>query len=320
MYFEKPIIGFSATFRSGLKGTEVQKIVPTLIFLPERKINRKELIMKTIMINDLTESIPSVLPYSLYLARQTDTHLHLLHIIDPRDLQSNYTPYSNSKSVTYSDVSGYDETVAKEKVIAEQIIKKQISREVSMINHPPVTDYAIEVDNIERRLKEISEEEDVSFLVFNGTPDHAIWEKFEEIHYIAMSAACPVWIIPAGTKYHPPEELMLLLGEGEETPENLHKVIGQTIPGEPEISTAYVKKDSLGKKLFNTKDSQEDEYYINNNEVYQKDDFLEILENHPESLPKAFVIRNSHTKSDRLFDSSFLDTIVNKFNIPVLII
>ncbi len=276
--------------------------------------------MKTIMVNDLTENISSVLPYSIYLARQADTHLHLLHIIDPRDLQSNYSPYSNSKSVTASDVSGYDETVAKEKVIAEQVIKKQISREVSMVNHPPVTDYAIEVDNIERRLKEISKEEDVSFMVFNGTPDQKIWKKFDEIYYIAMNAVCPVWIIPAGTKYHPPEEIHLLLEEGEQNAENLNGIIKQTIPGEPEIKTAYLKNESLGEKFMKTEDTQEDEYYIKNKELYRKDDFLEILENHPESLPKAFFIQRNSTKPSRLFDSSFIDKIVNDLNIPVLII
>ena len=90
--------------------------------------------MKTIIISDIRGGFNSIIPYGLRLARTMESSVTVVHVIDPRVSQAQYSSYSDSHSLTPGEPMGYNETTNKEVTTINSELENYLSRETSRLN------------------------------------------------------------------------------------------------------------------------------------------------------------------------------------------
>ena len=114
--------------------------------------------MKIIIISDLNSRWETIIPYGLNLAKNLEAEVDLLHIIDPRENQAQYTSYSDSQSITPGSTLSQDEVIQRERNLAELKMDKALSAEVSRLNYPLKVNRIIESSSIDDQLDKMAEE------------------------------------------------------------------------------------------------------------------------------------------------------------------
>jgi hypothetical protein len=92
--------------------------------------------MKTIILSDINNSAKSIIPYGLRLARELESEVDLLHVIDPRTHTGAYSSLSDSQSISPGETLSHAETIQHAKNRVSIKLDKLLSAEGSRLNYP----------------------------------------------------------------------------------------------------------------------------------------------------------------------------------------
>src|SRR5690554_4230105 len=104
--------------------------------------------MKTIILSDIKGSARSVIPFGLNLAKAMNSEVVVVHVIDPRINQANYSSFSDSQSLSPGEPQGHDETGRKELTVVESELDTFLNRESSRVNYPLKVESLVKVGNL----------------------------------------------------------------------------------------------------------------------------------------------------------------------------
>lgn len=210
--------------------------------------------MKSIVVSDIDYNDKGIIPYAFRLARDLDSEVKVIHVIDTRTLQGIYTPYSDSQSVT-AGVESYDEIIEKEKHTTHDNLRKHVGRESSMLNYPLRVSYDIIVGNIDKVVADETESNKNSLLILSARPKGKIWETYEDIFHIIARSKDPVWLIPPELTYKTPKNVLFISSLEDSEPEHLRNALEMLKPMDIHLSALQTSgKPNFKKELEERKD------------------------------------------------------------------
>lgn len=157
--------------------------------------------MKIIIISDIRGSSQSVIPYGLDLARAMNSKVDVVHVVDPRINQANYSSYSDSQSFSPGEPLGYVESSQKEVTLVNTELDNLLSRETSRINFPLKVDTRVKVGSIEEEVEKIIAEETSCLLIVSSEADGAIFESRSEIYDLIKDSKAMCILVPPGKQF-----------------------------------------------------------------------------------------------------------------------
>lgn len=137
--------------------------------------------MKTIIISDIFSKKESIIPYGLNMAKTFETEVDVLHIIDPRVNQGEYSSFSDSQSITPGHTMNHDEIVQRERNKADIKLDKLLSSEASRLNYPLKVHTDIEENTVIDAIQLKLEQEPVALVIMSSEPDGYIFQSKDEI-------------------------------------------------------------------------------------------------------------------------------------------
>jgi len=166
--------------------------------------------MKTIIISDIKGKTGSIIPYGLNLAKNLESEVDILHIIDPRTQHGVQSAYSDSQTVVPGKKLSHEEIVEREKKFAEMELDKILSKEASRLNYPLKINTIIEEDSLEKRLKEHVNSESHCLLLVNSVHDNFIFHSQDEILEVISNLNTIPLMVPGGQEYKDLKEILMI--------------------------------------------------------------------------------------------------------------
>ena len=151
--------------------------------------------MKTIILSDVNSKSDSVIPYGLRLARAMEAEADVLHVIDKRLHQAEYTQASDSQSISPGTPLSQDEIIEREKSKANLKLDQVLSREVSRLNYPLKVNRLIVENSIEDELALRAKENPNYIFVVSAEPDNYIFDSIGDIISTAKSTGVLVMLV-----------------------------------------------------------------------------------------------------------------------------
>ena len=151
--------------------------------------------MKTIILSDVNNKSNSVIPYGLRLARAMESEVDVLHVIDKRMHQGEYTQASDSQSISPGTPLSQDEIVEREKSRANLKLDQLLSREVSRLNYPLKVNRLIVENSIEDELVMRAKENPEYIFVVNAEPDNHMFDSVDDIITTVKSTGVLVMLV-----------------------------------------------------------------------------------------------------------------------------
>lgn len=166
--------------------------------------------MKTLIISDILENTPSIIPYGLNIGKHSQTRVNVIHLIDPMDKQGNYSPESDSHTVTPGQKLTQKETLDKEESKARTLLDRLLSKEASRLNFPLRVDQTIEVRPVNEGFREILRAEPDSLVVTGTHPASSMADTLGELLQLIGPMSNLIMIIPPDHRFVPPKEALLI--------------------------------------------------------------------------------------------------------------
>lgn len=157
--------------------------------------------MKTIILNDISNSAESIIPYGLRLARALESEVDILHVVDPRVHQGSYSSFADSQSITPTDTRSHAETIEHEKLRIGKKMDKLLSAEASRLNYPLKINRVIVENSLEEELEKRVSENPGCLLVVNADSDHDMLENTSEVVELIRKIGVPAIAVPPGETF-----------------------------------------------------------------------------------------------------------------------
>jgi hypothetical protein len=166
--------------------------------------------MRTIIISDIKGKAESIIPYGLELAMHIEARVDIVHVIDPRTLHGVPGSYADSHSVSPGGKQQYDIVVEKEISTTGDSIDHLLSRETSRLNYPGRVNTIIEQETIERKLKNLTREDQLPVVVACTEPDGQIFTSRKEIIKVMKKSGAVSILVPPDSKYRKYERVVII--------------------------------------------------------------------------------------------------------------
>jgi len=137
--------------------------------------------MKTIIISDILSKKKSIIPYGLNVAKTFETEVDVLHVIDPRMNQGEYSSFSDSQSITPGSTMTHDQIVQREKNKASKKLDQLLSSEASRLNYPLKVNTDVQENTIIDAIQAKLEKEPSALFILSLEPDEYIFQSKDEI-------------------------------------------------------------------------------------------------------------------------------------------
>lgn len=157
--------------------------------------------MKTIILSDINNSAKTIIPYGLRLARELESEVDILHVIDPRSYQGTYGSVSDSQSITPGDTLSHKETIRHEKHRVSVKLDKLLSAEGSRLNYPLKINRVIVENSLEDELEKRVAEYPNCLLLVNAEADQDMIDTTDEIVRLIKKTGVPSIIVPPGESF-----------------------------------------------------------------------------------------------------------------------
>lgn len=161
----------------------------------------KHIIMKTIILSDLSNSKETIIPYGLRLAVALESEADVLHVIDPRTHQGTYSSVSDSQSISPGETLTQAETIKLEKHRVSKEMDKLLSSEGSRLNYPLKINRLIVENSLEEELEHRLALNPDCLVVVNAEADEDMFENTSKIVRLIKKAGVPVIVVPPGEKF-----------------------------------------------------------------------------------------------------------------------
>ena len=283
--------------------------------------------MKTIIISDVNSKSDSVIPYGLRLARSLETEADVLHIIDTRVEQGNYSSFSDSQSITPGSTFLTDESINKEKILAEKKLDDLLSSEASRLNYPLKVKRLIEVGSVEEIIAEKAEKNPQAVFVISSEPDGFIFQSAGEILDIIEDTGAISIIVSPGKEFidyrnvllptdFAPEELTAFK-EVKFLPENFKLLLDTTAVA---IKDNYADLEMKGKAWKKEAEKIMDPATLKTNTLEGENSFSAIENYMNRNLwDLVLFIQDKKSSAKRLFEQDDMESFIEIAKIPILI-
>ncbi|MFW5755786.1 MAG: hypothetical protein ACOCWK_04225 [Tangfeifania sp.] len=165
--------------------------------------------MRTIIISDINSEAETIIPFGLRVGRAFETETDILHIIDSRALQGEYSQISDSQSITPGSKLSQKEIFEREEGLSEKKMDKILSAEASRLNYPLKVNRVIVKNTVEDEIIKRNSEEETTIFVISAEPDGTIFQSLDEILSVLKTAGAIAVIVPPGKKYKDFEKIVL---------------------------------------------------------------------------------------------------------------
>jgi len=283
--------------------------------------------MKTIIISDVNSKSDSVIPYGLRLARSLETEADVLHIIDTRVEQGNYSSFSDSQSITPGSTFLTDESINKEKILAEKKLDDLLSSEASRLNYPLKVKRLIEVGSVEEIIAEKAEKNPQAVFVISSEPDGFIFQSAGEILDIIEDTGAISIIVSPGKEFidyrnillptdFAPEELTAFK-EVKFLPENFKLLVDATAVA---TKDNYADLEMKGKAWKKEAEKIMDPATLKTNTLEGENSFSAIENYMNRNLwDLVLFIQDKKSSAKRLFEQDDMESFIEIAKIPILI-
>jgi len=166
--------------------------------------------MKTIIISDIKGKTDSIIPYGLNLAKNLESEVDILHIIDSRTQQGVQSAYSDSQTVVPGEKMSHEEIVEREKDFAKKELDKILSKEASRLNYPLKINTIVEEDSVEKKIKEQVNSDPQCLVLVNSVHDNFIFHSQEEILEVISNLKAIPLMVPGGQDYKDLKDILLI--------------------------------------------------------------------------------------------------------------
>jgi nucleotide-binding universal stress UspA family protein len=283
--------------------------------------------MKTIIISDIKSNFKSVIPYGLNLAKALEAETEVLHIVDPRVIQGEYSALSDSKSITPGRKLSYEEIKEREKKEAGKELDELLSREVSRLNYPLKINTVIEEGELEKAVEKRAEEKIPHLFIISAEPDKTIFYSKQEIIDVVKNAHVRAIIIPPGTKFQDYKKILLPVDFNSDNIDEFKEVKFLMERFNPLVNVVDVTKSSnflsmeLKSKIWkkHTKKLFLPEKIKTN--ILKGDDFAETLINYTNRNKYSLLIlfQKKRNVVKRVMKNDALNKILKNSTIPVFL-
>jgi len=165
--------------------------------------------MRTIIISDINSEAETIIPFGLRVGRAFETETDVLHIIDSRALQGEYSQVSDSQSITPGSKLSQKEIFEREEGLAEKKMDKILSAEASRLNYPLKVNRVIAENTVEDEIIKRNGGEEITIFVISSQPDGTIFQSLDEILSVLKSAGAIAVIVPPEKEYRDFEKIVL---------------------------------------------------------------------------------------------------------------
>jgi hypothetical protein len=159
--------------------------------------------MKTIILSDINNSAKSIIPYGLRLARELESEVDLLHVIDPRTHTGAYSSLSDSQSISPGETLSHAETIQHAKNRVSIKLDKLLSAEGSRLNYPLKINRIVVENSLEDELEQRLAQNHDSLLLVNAEVDQDMIDTTEELVRLIKKTGVPSVIVPPGESFKP---------------------------------------------------------------------------------------------------------------------
>ncbi len=171
--------------------------------------------MKTIILSDINNSAESIIPYGLRLARELESEVDILHVIDPRTHLGYYSSLSDSQSISPGDTLSHAETIQHEKNRASIKLDKLLSAEGSRLNYPLKINRVIVESSLEEELERLTAQNPNTLLLVNSEVDQDMIDTIEEVLRLIRKTGVPLVVVPPGESFKSDITALTPLDPGE---------------------------------------------------------------------------------------------------------
>ncbi|QIA09103.1 hypothetical protein [Draconibacterium halophilum] len=157
--------------------------------------------MKTIILSDINNSAKSIIPYGLRVARELESEVDVLHVIDPRSHPGAYSSLSDSQSISPGETLSHAETIKHAKNRASIKLDKLLSAEGSRLNYPLKINRVIVENSVEDELEQRLAQNPDCLLIVNAEMDQDMLDTTEEAVRLIKKTGVPSFIVPPGETF-----------------------------------------------------------------------------------------------------------------------
>jgi hypothetical protein len=205
--------------------------------------------MKTIIISDIAENKKSIIPYGLNVGKFVETKVDILHLLDPRLINSPYSPFSDSQSFTPAEKLSHRQILERERIIASFEINKLLSKEASRLNYPLRIDSVVEIMDVEKVLTETLAQDPETLVVSSTTPSSYMLGSLSELLEIASYSDNLVLVIPPDHDFHKPAEGIMVTDFSTEDCDKAKYIFRWLKPFDPLIYACAVTSEGNNQEM-----------------------------------------------------------------------
>ncbi len=165
--------------------------------------------MKTFIISDIHGKSESIIPYGLNLAKTFEAEVDILHTIDSRVFQGEYSSFSDSQSITPGHTFSQEEVIEREKNWAKIELDKLLSSEASRLNYPLNINTIVEENSIMEAAQTKHQNEPTAIFVISIEPDGYIFETKEEIRETIKNTGIICILVSPGIEFRGFKKVLL---------------------------------------------------------------------------------------------------------------
>lgn len=167
--------------------------------------------MKLTIISDIRGKSKTVIPYGLELAKQLKSEVDIVHIIDSRTKQGKYSPYADSQSITPGNILSHRQIIENEKIGANKILDKILSKEASKLNYPLKINVTIEEGYLKKKIKELVKADQDSLFLVSSEPDDYNFHSDNEIIQTFKNTGAFTLFVPPEKEFAGINQVLLLI-------------------------------------------------------------------------------------------------------------
>lgn len=165
--------------------------------------------MKTIIISDVKSKNESIISFGLNLGKKLKSEVEVIHPVDSRVHQGEYSAVSNSQSVTPANTFTHKEIIFREKESVKKELDKLLSGEASRLNYPLKVEVKVEEESVDEAIKDATNRYDEFIFVISSEPDGNIFESKNEILETIKNNQAIFLVVPPGTSFSPIHKILI---------------------------------------------------------------------------------------------------------------
>jgi len=282
--------------------------------------------MKTIIISDIFSKKESIIPYGLNLAKTLETEVDVLHVIDPRMNQGEYSSFSDSQSITPGHTMNHDEIVQRERNKADIALDKLLSSEASRLNYPLKVNTDVEENTIIDAIQTKLEQEPSALVIVSSEPDGYIFQSKDEIINTFENTGALGLIVPPEQSFQMINKVVFPVDFKSEdfgAYAKIHAFIRHFTPVIDAVGFEKNDKDSLEQESENWLEIAQSSFVPSTvkTNLLKGENFANALNDYIENIQPDILILLGHKQNalKSIFKRNEAKVLLPQINLPVLI-